>query len=185
MKPTNYKETDHFLADESIPLNEKIDYLESFIIKYKSDLGELRQQYDNFKFYGPNTPSDDDLELWEGDIEKAEFHQKAKWESKVRSIERQIKNKENAIYKLNVKLKYYQKLKRDTNETINSSVKPHKDDIYRKYGALKGEFGVDNAFYKLCDWIKNLECDVGVTDYIKTDTPQNFDKSYRVWLKRK
>lgn len=185
MKPTNYKETDHFLTDESIPLNEKIDYLESWVIRYKSDAGILRQQYDNVKFYGPNTPTDDDLELWKGDKDKAEIHKKAQWESKLRGIERQIKNKENAVFRLNVKLKYYQKLKRDNNQSTPHTLKPHKDDIYRKFGELKGVFGVDNAFYKLCDWIENLECGVDVTDYIKTDTPQNFDKSYREWLKRK
>lgn len=185
MKPTNYNETDHFLADDTIPLNEKIDYLESWINKFKADIGELRQQYDNVKFYGPNTPTDNDLELWKGDEEKANEYKKFQWESELKGLERKIKNKENATYRLNVKHEYYQKLKRDNNHKVTQVSKPHKDDIYQKYGVLKGELGVDNAFYNLCDWIENLECDVDVSDYIKTDTPQNFDKSYRVWLKRK
>lgn len=61
--------------------------------------------------------------------------------------------------------------------------KPHKDDVYEKFGEFKAELGVKSAFYKVCEWIEDLGYDV--SDYIRTDTPENFNKSYGYWIKRK
>lgn len=73
--------------------------------------------------------------------------------------------------------------KREKHGEKEAIQKPHKDDIYREYERLKREKQVKDAFYSLCDWIEELGFEV--SEYINTDTPQNFDKSYRVWLNRK
>ena len=147
MKPTNYKEDDHFLKDSSIPISEKIDYLESFIIQYKSDKVELQQQLDNTEYYGPGTPTEIDVQSIYGDMETAEAYKNLLWDGKIHGLKRSIQNKKNSIKKLSVKLEYYQKLQQD--EVFNNQKekagrptefddKPtNPDDIYKRILSTK------------------------------------------------
>jgi len=112
MKPTNYEENIEYLKASSIPLDEKIDFLKSWIIKHKHDKVKLQQELDNIEFYGPDTPTTDEINYY-GNREKAEIFKKRQFDSTCEQLKRGIKNKINSIESLSVKLEYYQELKQD------------------------------------------------------------------------
>lgn len=75
------------------------------------------------------------------------------------------------------KLKGY---KQDNLQKDNSNFeKPHKDKVYHWYGKIREENKVKPAFNKLKKKIE--EQGLNVQEYIKTDTPENFNKSYTTW----
>lgn len=59
---------------------------------------------------------------------------------------------------------------------------PSKDVVYNEYERLKRDFTVEIAFERLIDLINSWGYEPD--HFFKTDTAQNFDKSYREWLKK-
>lgn len=61
---------------------------------------------------------------------------------------------------------------------------PSKDEIYLWYEKLRNEPSntVEKAFHKLITLIKDRQLDI--KRYIRTDTPENFDRGYRAWYKK-
>ncbi|MBO6793546.1 MAG: hypothetical protein JJ895_06530 [Balneolaceae bacterium] len=79
--------------------------------------------------------------------------------------------------------------KRQINEdayTVEIPVeKPHRDEIYKWFGELRhnSNNNIEEAFSKLCSLI--TERGLELSEYIKTDTPENFDRAYRKFLNKR
>lgn len=123
MKPPFIEENTPVLRDSSIPIDEKIDYLESWILKAKEEKNKLIKRHDNIEFYGPDSPTEFELEQYgtSGPLSAKEF-KKRQWESKLRSLKRKIKNKENTIESLIIKLEKYKKIRRDEERKMGDKI---------------------------------------------------------------
>jgi hypothetical protein len=70
----------------------------------------------------------------------------------------------------------------EESDSIFKDIKPHKDEIYRRFGELRNKFQVKPAFFKLKDQLEDegLEPE----EYGLKEEPYHFNRAYTDWIKK-